>query len=158
MFNTMKMYHKKFISLSNLTPRTKSKEKLKQEVLKNAGDIYNKLYYIYKNKYNKKINSLNAKNRIKLDHKKLRLTDDYRHPSEEEWEEKTITDANTFNEQINKEEKTISDANAFKEQINKEEKTITDANPFNEQIDREETDINTELFKNIFIFKDLVIC
>ena len=50
----MKMYHKKFISLSNLTPRTKNKEKLKQEVLNKAGDIYNKLYYIYKNKYNKK--------------------------------------------------------------------------------------------------------
>ena len=48
MFNTMKMYHKKFISLSNLTPRTKSQENLKQEVVKNAGDIYNKLYYITK--------------------------------------------------------------------------------------------------------------
>ena len=56
MFNTMKMYHKKFTSLNNLTPRTENKEKLKQEVLINAGNIYNELYYIYKNKYNKKIN------------------------------------------------------------------------------------------------------
>ena len=53
MFNRMNMYHKKFTSLNNLTPRTENKEKLKQEVLNNAGDIYNELYYIYKNKYNK---------------------------------------------------------------------------------------------------------
>ena len=46
-------------------------------MLTNAGDIYNEFHYIYKNKYNKKINSLNTKNRIKLDYKKLRLTDDY---------------------------------------------------------------------------------
>ena len=56
MFNTMKMYHKNFTSLNNLTPRTENKEKLKQEVLINAANIYNELYYIYKNKYNKKIN------------------------------------------------------------------------------------------------------
>ena len=61
MFNRMNMYHKKFTSLNNLTPRTENKEKLKQEVLNNAGDIYNELYYIYKNKYNKKINSLSTK-------------------------------------------------------------------------------------------------
>ena len=33
MFNTMRMYHKKFTSLNNLTPRTENKEKQKQEVL-----------------------------------------------------------------------------------------------------------------------------
>ena len=44
---------KKISSLNNLTPRIENKEKLKQEVLNNAGDIYNELYYIYKNKYNK---------------------------------------------------------------------------------------------------------
>ena len=46
-------------------------------MLNNVGDIYNELHYIYKNKYNKKINSLDTKNRKKLDYKKLRLTDDY---------------------------------------------------------------------------------
>ena len=54
MFNLMRKYHKKFISLKNLTPQTESNKKLKQEVLINAGDIYNALYDIYKNKYNKK--------------------------------------------------------------------------------------------------------
>ena len=106
MFNTMKMYHKKFISLSNLTPRTKNKEKLKQEVLNNAGDIYNKLYYIYKNKYNKKINSLDTKNRTKLGYKKLSLTDNYQYLSEEE--EKTRIGLNAFKEQIIKKEANIN--------------------------------------------------
>ena len=82
------MYHKKCTSLNNLTPRTENKEELKQEVLNNAGDIYNELYYIYKNKYNKKINSLDAKNRIRLDYKKLRLADIYDYLSDEEQKEK----------------------------------------------------------------------
>ena len=54
MFNLMGEYHKKFTSLNNLVPRTENNKELKQEVLINAGDIYNELYYIYKNKYNKK--------------------------------------------------------------------------------------------------------
>ena len=58
MYSLMRKYHKKFTSLKNLVPRTKNNKKLKQEVLINAGDIYNELYYIYQNKYNKKINSL----------------------------------------------------------------------------------------------------
>ena len=85
-FNRMRMYHKKFASLNNLTPQTENKEELKQEVLNNAGDIYNELYYIYKIKYNKKINSLDAKKR--LGYKKLRLADIYDYLSDEEQKEK----------------------------------------------------------------------
>ena len=99
----MREHHKKFTSLNNLVPWTENHKELKQEVLTNAGDIYNELYYIYKNKYNKKINSLHTKNRIKLDYKNLRLTDDYQYPSEEEQEE-TITDMNEFNKYIPEEE------------------------------------------------------
>ena len=58
-------------------------------------------------KYNKEINSLNTKNRENLDYKKLRLSDDL-YSSEEEQEEKTITDANASNEQIIKEETNIN--------------------------------------------------
>ena len=47
----------------------KNNKELKQEVLINAGDIYNELYDIYKNKYNKEINSLNTKNRNNFDYK-----------------------------------------------------------------------------------------
>ena len=82
----MRMYHKKFASLNNLTPQTENKEELKQEVLNNVGDIYNELYYIYKIKYNKKINSLDAKKR--LGYKKLRLADIYDYLSDEEQKEK----------------------------------------------------------------------
>ena len=49
----------------------------------------------------KKINSLDTKNRKRLDYKKLRLADIYDYPSDEEQEkiqEETITDANEFNE------------------------------------------------------------
>ena len=90
MFNLMRNYQKKFTSFNNLVPQTENNEKLKQEVLINAGDIYNELHYSYKNKYSKKKkNSLDTKNRQKLDYKKLRLSDDYQYPSEEEQEKKT---------------------------------------------------------------------
>ena len=54
MFNIMKDHHKKFNSLNKLKIRTKDNEKRKEEVLNNAGDIYNKLFDIYVRKYNKK--------------------------------------------------------------------------------------------------------
>ena len=54
--------------------------------MSNAKKLYNELYYIYKDKYNKKINSLDTENRAKLDYKKLRLSD-YRYWSVEEQEE-----------------------------------------------------------------------
>ena len=122
----MRKYHKKFTSLKNLAPRTENNKKLKQEMLINAGDFFNKLYYIYQNKYNKKINSLDTKNRIKLDYKKLRLAGIYDYPFDEEQEkiqEETITDANEFNE-------------------------------FNEWIIKKEPDINGELFMKYFNFQN----
>ena len=61
MFNLMRKHHKKFISLRNLTPRTENNKNLKQEVLIIARELHNSLYYIYKNKYNKRINRLSAK-------------------------------------------------------------------------------------------------
>ena len=70
MFNLMKEHHEKFTSLKNVVLQTEGNEQLKKEVLINAGDIYNELYEIYKNKYNKKMNSLNTKNRKKFDYKK----------------------------------------------------------------------------------------
>ena len=78
-------------------------------MLTNAGDIYNKLYYTHKNKYNKKINTLGTKNRIKLDYKKLRHADIYDYPSEEEQEEKQEE------QEEKQQEETISDVNKFNE-------------------------------------------
>ena len=60
MFDIMKEYHEKFNKLNNLKTRTKDNKKRKQEVLTNVSGIYNQLYNLYKNKYSKKINSLNA--------------------------------------------------------------------------------------------------
>ena len=46
-------------------------------MLNNVGDIYNGLYDIYKRKYNKKIDGSSAKNKIKLNYKQLRHSDEY---------------------------------------------------------------------------------
>ena len=93
------------------------------------------MYDIYKNRCNRKINSLNTKNRKKLDYKKLRLSDDYQYSSEEEQKEK--------HEEEQKE----------KQDEEQEEKIIADANVFNEQINKEEKNINNELFKKHFKFQ-----
>ena len=66
MFDIMKEYHEKFNKLDNHKTWTKDNEKRKQEVLSSVGYIYNQLHYIYKNKYNKKIDSLDAENKKKL--------------------------------------------------------------------------------------------
>ena len=78
-------------------------------MLTNVGDIYNDLYDIYKSKNRKNIDKLSAKDKKKLDYKKLRLGDNYQYSSEEEQEkqgEKTI-DPSEFNEQIIDEETDI---------------------------------------------------
>ena len=72
MFNIMKEYHEKINKLNNLTTRTKDDEKQKQEVLTNVGGTYNRLYYIHKNKCNKKINSLDAEKKKKFGYKKIK--------------------------------------------------------------------------------------
>ena len=67
MFNLMGKYHKKFNKLSNLKPGTKDTKNERLEVLIHVGGIYNELYYIYKNKYDKKkIDKLSANNKKKV--------------------------------------------------------------------------------------------
>ena len=93
----------------------KKKEELNNKVLFNPKNLYNEFYYIYKDKYNKEINSLDTKNRTNLDYKKLRLTDDYEYLSEEE--EKTITDLKAFKEWIIKKE-TNMNSELFRQYFN----------------------------------------
>ena len=103
MYKKLNKFNDEIIGLKNVASRKEEKKELKNKVLSNAENLYNKLYYIYKDKYNKEINSLDTKNRTNLDYKKLRLTDDYEYLSEEEKEqtqEKRIIDANEFNEWI----------------------------------------------------------
>ena len=59
-------------------------------------------------------NSLDTKNRTKLDYKKLRLTDDCQYPSEEE---ETKTDMNKFSKYIAEEETDINEE-LFKRHFN----------------------------------------
>ena len=100
-------FHDIFTSLKNLRTQKKKKKELKNKVLQDAGDLYNNLYHSYKDKYNGEINSLDKENRKRLDYKKLKLTDDYQYPPEEEQEEETISDVNKFNEWVDKEETDI---------------------------------------------------
>ena len=110
MHKKLKDFHKIFTGLKNATPRTKDNKNLKNRVLKDAGDLYNGLYYIYKNKCNKEINGFDTENKRQLDYKKLRLSDDYQYPSEEETSEKlTKTDFVELNEQIIEEETEINE-------------------------------------------------
>ena len=67
MYNLMKEHHTKFNDLINLRPRSKENKGKRFEVIVHAGNIYNKLYNIYRSKYNKKTDSLSAKNKKKLD-------------------------------------------------------------------------------------------
>ena len=90
MYKKLNKLNDEIINLKNVASRKK-----KNKVLSNAGDLYKNLYYAYKDKYNKEINSLDTKNREKLDYKKLRLSDEL-YSSEEEQEQKTIT-PNAFN-------------------------------------------------------------
>ena len=55
MYKKLNDFHKKFTGLKNVTPRTEDNKSLKNKVLNDAGDLYNDLYCIYKNKYNKEI-------------------------------------------------------------------------------------------------------
>ena len=87
MFNLMKDHHKKLNSLLNLTPRSRENKNKRLEVVIRAGNVYNKLYKIYKSKYNKKIDSLSAKNKKKLDYKQLKISSDYQYSSDQEQEE-----------------------------------------------------------------------
>ena len=54
-------FHKKFTKLKNVSPQTKTSQDLKKKVFDNVGDLFNELYYIYKDKYNEEINGLNTK-------------------------------------------------------------------------------------------------
>ena len=76
MFSIMEDSHKKFNSLNKLKTRTKDNEKRKQEVLNNVGDIYNE-FVTFTNVNTKKIDRLSAKNKIKLNYKQLKLSDNY---------------------------------------------------------------------------------
>ena len=52
---------KKFVGLKKVRHQTKNNEDLKANVLGNAEDLFNELYYIYKEKYGEEKDALNKK-------------------------------------------------------------------------------------------------
>ena len=149
MFNLMREYHKKFTSLKNLVPPIKNNKELKQKVLNNVGDIYNELHYIYKNKYNKKINSLDTKNRKKLDYKKLRLTDDYLY-----FKKKTDIDSELFMKPFNFQNPSDMLKNLY--QINDKEKKNKLVNVINSGLKDLKEEIIENTNKMVEIVKDIL--
>ena len=121
-------YLKKSNKLKAVDPQTNENKIVKQKVLDNVGDLFNELYYIYKDKYNEEKDGLTAKNKKLLHYKKLRLTDDYQYESEEEKEQQTSK---------------------------KPDKKLTKgrASNFNEWVNRKESDINSEIFQKYFSFQ-----
>ena len=87
MFSQMKEHQQRFYRLNDLKTRIEDNKKRKQEVLTKVGDIYSKLYKIYKDKYNKKIDTLSAEHKKLLYYKRLRLSVNYLYSSGEEEEE-----------------------------------------------------------------------
>ena len=79
MFNLMKEHHKKLNSLIDLKPRSSENKNKRLEVIIHAGNIYSKLYYICRSKYNTKIDSFSAKNKKRLDYKQLKISGVSRH-------------------------------------------------------------------------------
>ena len=56
-------FKKRFNKFKDVNPETDENIALKQKVLGNVGDLFNDLYYIYKDKYNKEKDGLNTKNK-----------------------------------------------------------------------------------------------
>ena len=83
MYKKLNDFKRRFNRLKTVNPQTDNNEVLKQKVLDDVGYLFNKLYYIYKDKYSEEKDGLNARNKKKIDYKKVRLTDDYRYESEE---------------------------------------------------------------------------
>ena len=54
---------KKINKLKTVNPQTDENKVLKPKVLDNAGDLFNDLYYIYKDKYNEEKDGLNTKDK-----------------------------------------------------------------------------------------------
>ena len=52
MYKKLNDFHKKFTKLKNISPQTKTNENLKEKLLDNVEDLFNELYYIYKDKCN----------------------------------------------------------------------------------------------------------
>ena len=87
MYKRLNDFKKRINQLKAVDPQTNENKFLKPKVLDNVGDLFNDLYYIYKDKYNEEKDGLNTKNKKCLYYRKLSLTDGYQYEFEKEEEE-----------------------------------------------------------------------
>ena len=124
---------KRFNKFKTLNPQTGKNKNLQEKVLDDAGNLFNELYYIYKDKYNEEKYGLYLRERKNFNHKKLRFTDDYQYESKEEREQQTSKKPD-------------------KKELPKK-RTKDDLRKFNEWINKNERDKDRELFKRHFSFQ-----
>ena len=55
MYKNLNKFNDEITSLNNINPQKKNTKELRNKVLSNVRDLYNELYYIHKDKYNKEI-------------------------------------------------------------------------------------------------------
>ena len=120
--------------LKTVDPQTNENKVLKPKVLDNVEDLFNNLYYIYKDKYNEDKDGLNLKDKKLLYYKKLRL-DNYQRQSEEE------------------EEKNQQTSTKFDKKELPEKPTKDDVSNFNEWVNEKERGINSKVFQKHFSFQ-----
>ena len=63
MYKKLNDFKKRFNKLKTVDPQTNKNKVLKPKVLDNVGDLFNELYYIYKDKYNEEKDGLTTKNK-----------------------------------------------------------------------------------------------
>ena len=61
MFKKLNDIKKRFNKLKTVVPQTNENKVLNPKVLDNVGDLFNELYYVYKDKYNEEKEDLNTK-------------------------------------------------------------------------------------------------
>ena len=131
MHKRLQDFHKKFAGLKKFSPQIKKYKDIRTKLLENAGDLFNDLCYIYKDKYNEEKNVLDTKGAKKLNYTKLRLVDNYRIDNYDNYE--------------SEEEKQTNKKSDKKEQPKKPE--VSDVREFNKLINNKKEDMNRELFK-----------
>ena len=83
MYKRLNDFKKRFSRLKIVNPQIDENKNLQEKVLDDVRDLFNELYYIYKDKYSEEKDGLNTKYK-KNYYKSLRLTNDYQYKSEEE--------------------------------------------------------------------------
>ena len=73
MYKKLNDFKKRFNKLKTVDPQTNENKAFKPKVLDNVRGLFNELYYIYKDKYNKEKDGLNTKNKKAFYLEKLSL-------------------------------------------------------------------------------------